>query len=176
MITRLCGEQDAEGVREDTDAPPSYEDLVKSEVPPPTYSSVVPCTPRMQRLLNLPWFLKKKLLEQTVATVGVVQTLSPGKSDLSFIVVDVEGSLTNESEGEMGSIWRSRDLSGNVCNDEVQARIDLPSYEALMREAVQPVMTPIHRALSNLPRPPPYSSRPMEAITENEQQHEQQQQ
>lgn len=152
------------------DCPPSYDDLVKSETPPPAYYSVVVETPKLKRVVlqgasSLPWFIKRKLLNQSVVTV------SEGKS--SSAAESSEPSPTTsgaEKEPDTVSVCSVSSVSISMDDDE-EPTVQRPSYEVLMREAALPVMTPIHQALAKLPSlPPPYSPRPLQTIAEVEQQ------
>ena len=172
LLARLRGTEVTHS--RESDNPPSYEDLVKSEAPPPAYYTVVSETPKLQRILKvhslpLPWFLKKKSLEQAQVD---------GKSDTVVVVgLDVEGPSTSTNQQE-SDIWKSSasDIVYDVSipslslDDDDDEPIELPSYETLMRNAVQPIMSPIHQALAGLPRPPPYSKHPMGSIVEVDQQ------
>ncbi|KAF2368714.1 hypothetical protein FHG87_000535 [Trinorchestia longiramus] len=161
LMTRLHGTDAARSC--ETDCPPSYDDLVKSETPPPTYYAVVSET---RKLTSLPWFIKRKFLNQSVVTV------SEGKS--SSAVESAESSPTTSGEEEKAadtdSVCSASSISITM-NDDEEPTVQRPSYEVLMRDSAQPVMTPIHQALAKLPSlPPPYSPRPLDTIHEVEQQ------
>lgn len=183
LIARIRGTEIPPIGEEQGDYPPSYDDLVKSEVPPPAYYAVVHETPKLKRAvqsLPLPWFLKKKTLEQSVVDVTAGAPSECCKAG-SPSVIDVEGPSTSSHGGQevVAGAWRS--AGSAVCDIPVGAfhlddgteeqAIELPSYESLMREAVQPVLTPIHQALASLPRlPSTKAPKQLETIAEDEQQ------
>lgn len=161
LMARLSG-TDINGVCEG-DCPPSYDDLVKSETPPPTYYSVVDDSTKTKGAsIALPWFIKRKLLSHTAKNVT-------GKSS-STSEISEPSTSDSRDEADSVSIDSVSSVSISMSDDDEQP-IQLPSYDVLMKEATQPVFTPIHQALSKLPSlPPPYSPRPLESIVEVEQQ------
>lgn len=184
LVAHIRGAEAAEACN--GDCPPSYDDLVKSEVPPPAYYSVVDESPKAKRFLKvqslaLPWFLKKKSLEQDAAKNsssgdGVTTVLPPASA--GGVASTSSSGSSQQSAGV--PVWKSSeslnfDVSLTIDDDEEEA-FELPSYQTLMRENMQPVMTPIHKALSSLPGtitpPPPYSPRKLETINESQQQNE----
>ncbi|XP_018017335.1 uncharacterized protein LOC108673955 [Hyalella azteca] len=150
------------------DCPPSYDDLVKCETPPPTYTSVVLETPQLKRSMlhgasSLPWFLKRKLLN--LSSVAA----SEGKSSSNTEISEPSTSGSEEKAADTVSVSSVSSVAIAIeDNEEVTAAVELPSYEALMRGAV---FTPIHQALAKLPSlPPPYSPRALQTIAEVQQQ------
>lgn len=125
LVSRLRG-TDPEAYA--SDCPPSYDELVKSDGPPPAYYSVVQGTPKLKRFLKgeaLPWFLKKKTLEAESSKAS-------SSGDVTMVTAPAGSSVVTIEDEEA---------------------FELPSYDSLMRQNMQPVMTPIHQALAGLPCP-----------------------
>lgn len=168
-MARLQGTEEYLG--NEGDCPPSYDDLVKSETPPPAYYSVVDESSKTKRgimdgKILLPWFIKRKLLNHSAKTVTGKSSSSSENSEPSTSDV----SANDQQAPDTVSIHSVSSISISISDDDEQP-IELPSYDVLMKEATQPVFTPIHQALSKLPSlPPPYSPRPLESIAEVEQQ------
>jgi len=148
-----------------SDLPPSYSDILKSELPPPAYYSVCKGTPRMQRVvrnLPLPWFLKKKALENQHSTsssssddvVRVEPTKYINEGDLSprpasnvcTVTLSPDQSASVEYDYQSDEMWKSSGGGGPRSDSVVVANISLtnlggadsltiqlPSYEDLMR-------------------------------------------
>jgi len=150
------------------DKPPSYEDLVKAELPPPSYYAVVRETPKVARLFgSLPWFLRKKTLEtqqqeastNTSSDVISCKAVDASKDDASYDyrndeVWKASGGGGPRSDSIVVANISLTSLSGDDGVSEDDVRAGLPSYEEMMTGLREPVMTPIHRALASLPKTP----------------------
>jgi len=167
MLARLHGEEARYSSAEANtpgDQPPSYEELVKAEIPPPAYYMVVRETPRFKRLFgSLPWFLRKKTLEQQQPTASTVscKTVDVSKMEAAPTSCCSSGEYNYQDD----ELWKASGGGGPRSDSIVVANIslttltdddtnpELPSYEQLIREGMmrEPVLTPIHRALASLP-------------------------
>jgi len=83
MIDRLQNSHSQSPAPEVVDPPPSYDELLKSELPPPAYHCVVRETPQLRRLFlnSLPWFLRKKALQREGSSP--LSQMSPAHRDVS---------------------------------------------------------------------------------------------
>jgi len=175
------------------DRPPSYEDLVKDEAPPPAYYTVVCESPaaltrRALTRLHHPFAPLARLIkwrgdaEAPAAGATEVATQGHDKPDVTVVTLEADPAAAAAAAGaaeagSAGGAWKSSSSSGggvalDGAEEEEEAAFSLPSYDTLMREAAQPVMSPIHQALARLPSlPPPYSPPAAAPQTQQQPQH-----
>jgi len=160
IVARINGPEMQAQASEPVDPPPSYDELIKSELPPPAYHCVVKESPKLRRSFfgSLPWFLKKKALEgeqDAEVSDSVGKTSSP---DLDY---------------QNDEAWKASGGGGPRVDSIVVADVPLTEMPLAVRQlqqiaaqhhTQQPVLTPIHEALAALPVVPANSQR---ATTQN---------
>lgn len=138
------------------DPPPSYDELLKSELPPPAYHCIVRETPKLRRVLlnTLPWFLRKKALEG--ASVAPQQVTGCKSAPISRC------SSAGELDYQNDDAWKVSGGGGPRVDSIVVADVPLEDMSVAARQLQQlqaarqqpvltPVLTPIHQALAALP-------------------------
>jgi len=145
------------------DLPPSYNDLVKSELPPPAYYSIFKETPKVKRAMRslpLPWFIKKKALERQDTTASASDnvvtvtkpinefeiSVSPATANVCTVTLSPDQSASVGYDYQTDEMWKSSGGGGPRSDSIVVANISLtnlggadnitiqlPSYEEMLR-------------------------------------------
>jgi len=165
IVSRLNGVEGQSQTAEPIDPPPSYDELIKSELPPPAYHCVVKETPKLRRVLltTLPWFLKKKALEGANQNSCMMSEnhldVSAGKPTTSSDTLDYQNDEAWKASGGGGPRVDSIVVADVPLTEMPLAVRHLQQIAALHHAPQQPVLTPIHEALAALPVVPGNSQR-----------------
>jgi len=147
LVARLQGEQRIPTEEKPQDAPPSYEELLKAELPPPAYHCVVRETPRMkQRFLgSLPWFLKKKYLnaseannnQSTTAQNSSSSSIYKSEASTSSCGVNTVSSSLPDNDYQNDELWKVCGGGGPRVDSLVVADVPLTDMPASTRTAAR---------------------------------------
>jgi len=145
LVARLQGEQSLPTEEKPQDAPPSYEDLIKCETPPPAYYNVVRESRRLNRMFfrSLPWFLKKKFLtapptaDTTVNSTTNSPSIHKSEASTSGINVNTVSSSLPDYDYQNDELWKVCGGGGPRVDSLVVADVPLTDIPESSRTAVR---------------------------------------